>query len=67
MLAAVACLWGREVDNGRDGEFLLLGVIEEIEHVVADDDAGLSAKHTLGHDGLGMVKKMVSVETSISK
>lgn len=30
--------------NGRDGKGILLGVLEETEDIVADNDAGLAAK-----------------------
>jgi hypothetical protein len=33
-----------DTHDGRDGELLLLGVLEETEDIVADDDAGLAVQ-----------------------
>lgn len=42
---------GGGTHNGRNSEFLFLGVFEELENVIPDDDARLPAENAGGHVG----------------
>lgn len=35
--------------NGRNGKFLFLSILEELENIIPDDDASLSAENAGGH------------------
>lgn len=40
---------GRAIYNGRNSEFFLLGVFEELENIIPDDNARLPSENTGGH------------------
>ena len=40
---------GRAIYNGRNSEFFLLGVLEELENIIPYDDARLPGENTGGH------------------
>lgn len=49
--------WGRlhqvNTHDSWDGELMLLSIVEELEHIVADNDAGLAGENILGAHNCG--------------